>query len=103
MSASALKQPLVQFSKVLCSICCIEQVSDEELKERGCSGIQLKWAACPLCVGCAAKGFKASSVGKTRLQSKRIVRGQKRARVVPAPRAAAARKEASEATSDLSE
>jgi hypothetical protein len=75
-SASAMRQPLVEFIKGLCSICGIEQVSDEELKEQGCSGNRAKkWAACPLCVGCAARGFKASSVRKTRFQSKRIVRG----------------------------
>jgi hypothetical protein len=73
-SASAMRQPLVELSKGLCSICGIEQVSDEELKEQGCSGNPAKkWAACPLCVGCAAQGFEASSVRKTRIQSKRIV------------------------------
>jgi hypothetical protein len=97
MSASGMSQPLVNFSKGLRSICGIEQVSDEELKEQGCSDDHAKkWAACPLCVGCAAQGFKASSVRKTRIQSKRIVRGQKRARVVPAPRPAAAHKGDSE-------
>jgi hypothetical protein len=104
MSASAMSQPLVNFSTSLCSICGIEQVSDEELKEQGCSGNHAKkWAACPLCVGCAVQGFKARSVRKTRFQSKRIVRGQERARAVPAPRPAAARKGASEASSDCSE
>jgi hypothetical protein len=99
-----MSQPLVNFSKGLCSICGIEQVSDEELKEHGCSGNHAKrWAACPLCVGCAAHGFKASSVRKTRIQSKRIVRGQKLARAVPAPHPAAAHKGASEASSDYSE
>jgi hypothetical protein len=98
MSASAAKQPLVEFSKGLCSICGVEQVSGEELKEQGCSGNRAKkWAACQLCVGCAAQGFKASSVRKTRTQIKRIVRGQERVRAVPAPRPAAARKGASEA------
>jgi hypothetical protein len=88
----------VEFSQGLCSICGIEQVSDEELKEQGCSGNRAKkWATCPLCVGCAAQGFKASCVRKTRAQSKRIARGQKRAHAVPAPRPAAARKGASEA------
>jgi hypothetical protein len=78
MSASAMSQPLVNFSKGLCSICGIEQVSDEELKEQGCSGNHAKkWAACPSCVEYAAQGLKASSVRKTRIQSKRIVRGQK--------------------------
>jgi hypothetical protein len=58
MSASAMSQPLVNLSKGLCSTCGIEQVSDEELKEQGCSGNHAKkWAACPLCVGCAAQGF----------------------------------------------
>jgi hypothetical protein len=42
MSASAMKQPLVQFSKGLCSICGIELVSDEELREQGCSGHRAK-------------------------------------------------------------
>jgi hypothetical protein len=61
-----MSQPLVNFSKGLCSICGIEQVSDEELKEQVCSGNHAKkWAACPWCVGCAAQGFKASSVRKT--------------------------------------
>jgi hypothetical protein len=88
----------VEFSKGLCSICGIEQVSDEDLKEQGCSGNHAKqWALCPLCFGCAAQGFKASSVRKTRAQCKRIVRGQKRARAVSAPRSAAPRKSASEA------
>jgi hypothetical protein len=104
MSASAMKQALAEFSKGLCSICDIELVSDEELKEQGCSGnCAKKWAACPLCVGCAAQGFKASSVRKTRTQSKSIVRGQKRARAVLAPRPAATRKGVSEASSDYSE
>jgi hypothetical protein len=67
MSASGMSQPLVNFSNGLCSICGIEQVLDEELKEHGCSGNHAKkWAACPLCVGCAAQGFKASSVRKFR-------------------------------------
>jgi hypothetical protein len=74
MGASAMNQPLVHFSKGLCSVCGIEQVSDEELKEQGCSGNHAKkWAACPLCVGCAELGFKASSVRTTRMQSKRVV------------------------------
>jgi hypothetical protein len=104
MSASAIKQPLVEFNKGLCSICGIEQVSDEELKEQGCSGNRAKkWAACPLCDGCATQGFKASSVRKTTIQSKRIVQGRKRVRAVPAPRPAAARKGASETSSDYSE
>jgi hypothetical protein len=104
MSASAMSQPLVNLSKGLCSICGIEQVSDEELKEQGCSGNHAKkWAACPLCAGCAAQGFKASSVRKTRIQSKRIVQGQKRARAVPTPRPVAAHKSASGASSDQSE
>jgi hypothetical protein len=78
MSASAMSQPLVNFSKGLCSICGIEQVWDEELKQHSCSSDHAKkWAVCPLCVGCAAQGFKASSVRKSRVQSKRIVRGQK--------------------------
>jgi hypothetical protein len=97
-SASAMKQPLMEFRKDMCSICGIEQVSDEELIEQGCSGnCAKKWAACPMCFGCVAQGFKASFVRKTRTQSKRIVRGQKCARVVPAPRPAAARKGASDA------
>jgi hypothetical protein len=102
MSASAMSQPLVNFSKGLCSICGIEQVSVEELKEHayGCSGNHAKkWAACPLCIGCAVQGFKASSVRKTRIHSKRIVQGQKLARAVPA----AAHKGAFEASSDYSE
>jgi hypothetical protein len=104
MSASAMKQPLVEFSKGLFSIFGMEQVSDEELKEQGYSGNRAKkWAACPLCVGCAAQGFKASSVRKTRTQSKRIAREQNCARAVPAPRLAAARKGASEASSDYGE
>jgi hypothetical protein len=104
MSASAMSQPLVNFIKGLCSICGNEQVSDEELKEQGCSGNHTKkWAACPLCVGCAAQGFKASSVRETRIQSKKIVRGQKRAHAVPAPRPAAAHKGVSKASSDSSE
>jgi hypothetical protein len=104
MGASAMNQPLLHFSKGLCSVCGIEQVSGEELKEQGCSGNDAKkWAACPLCVGCAAQGFKASSVRKTRMQSKRVVRGQERAHAVPAPRPAAAHKGASEALSDYSE
>jgi hypothetical protein len=37
MSASAMSQPLVNFSKSLCSICGIEQVSDVELKEHSCN------------------------------------------------------------------
>jgi hypothetical protein len=103
MSASAMNEPLVRFSKGLCSMCGIEQVSDEDLKEQGCGGNHTaKWAACPLCVECAAHGFKASSMRKTRTQSKRIVRGEKRARAVPAPRPAAAQG-ASEASSDYSE
>jgi hypothetical protein len=82
MSASAMSQPLVNFSKGLCSICGIEQVLDEDLKEHGCSGTHAKkWAACPLCVGCAAQGFQANYVRKTRIQSKRIVRGHELARV----------------------
>jgi hypothetical protein len=69
MSASAMNQPLVVFSKGLCSICGIEQVSDEGLEEQGCSGRRAnKWTVCPLCVGCAAQGFKASTVRKTREQ-----------------------------------
>jgi hypothetical protein len=104
MGASAMNQPLVHFSKGLCSECGIEQVSDEELKEQGCSGNHAKkWAACSLCVGGAAHGFKASSVRKTKMQSKRVVRGQKRALAVPALRPAAAHKGASEASSDYSE
>jgi hypothetical protein len=60
----------VHFSKGLCSVCGIEQVSDEELKEQGCSGNHAKkWAACPLCVGGAAHGLKASSVRKSKMQS----------------------------------
>jgi hypothetical protein len=35
MSASAMNQPLVHFSKGLCSVCGIEQVSDQELKGAG--------------------------------------------------------------------
>jgi hypothetical protein len=55
MGASAMNQPLVHFSKGVCSVCGIEQVSDEELKEQGCSGNHAKkWAVCPLWVGCAA-------------------------------------------------
>jgi hypothetical protein len=55
MSASAMSQPLVNFSKSLCSTCGIEQVSDEELKEHGCScNHAKKWAACPLDVLCRA-------------------------------------------------
>jgi hypothetical protein len=55
MSASATSQPLVNFKEGLCSICVIEQVSDEELKEHGCSGNHAKkWAACPLCIVCCA-------------------------------------------------
>jgi hypothetical protein len=104
ISAIAMNQPLMHFSIGLCSVCVIEQVWDEELKEQGCSGNHAKkWAACPLCVGGAAQGFKASSVRKTKMQSKRVVRGQKRARAVPAPRPAAAHKGASEASSDYSE
>jgi hypothetical protein len=105
MSGSAMSQPLVNFSKGMCSICGIEHLSDKELKEHayGCSGNHAKkWAACPLCVGCAVQGFKASSVRKTRIQSKRIVRGQKLARAVPAPRPAGAHKGALEASSDYS-
>jgi hypothetical protein len=104
MGASAMNQPLVHFSKGLCSVCGIEQVSDEELQEQGCSGDHAKkWAACPLCIGCAAQDFKSSSVKKTRVQSNRVVRGQKRARAVPAPHPAAAHKGASEESSDYSE
>jgi hypothetical protein len=89
MSASAM-QPLVEFSKGLYSICGIEEESDEELREQGCSGnCAKKWAACPLCVGCAEQGFKACSLRKTKTQSKRIIQGQERARAVPAPRPAA--------------
>jgi hypothetical protein len=100
MSASAMSQPLVIFSKGLCSICGIERVWGEELKKHGCSSNHAKkWAACPLCVGCAAQGFKASSVRKSRVQNKRIVRGQKLARAVPALHPAAAKK----ASSDYSE
>jgi hypothetical protein len=74
-------------------------VSDEELKKHGCSGNHAKkGAACPLCVGCAAQGFKARSVRETKIQSKRIVRGQKLARTVPAPRPAPVHKGASEAS-----
>jgi ribosomal protein L37E len=99
-----MSQPLVNFSKGLCSICGFEQVLGEDLKEQGCSGNHaMKWAACPLCVGCAAQGFKASSVRKTRIQSKRIVRGQKLARAVQALRPAAVHKGASEASSNYSE
>jgi hypothetical protein len=73
-----MKQPLVDFSKGLLSICGIEQLSDEELKGQSCSGNHAKrWAACPFRVGCAAQGLKASSVRKSRIQSKRIVRGQR--------------------------
>jgi hypothetical protein len=68
MGASAMNQPLVHFSRGLCSVYGIEQVSDEELKEQGCSGnLAKKWGGCPLCVGCAAQGFKPSSVRKTRM------------------------------------
>jgi hypothetical protein len=103
MGASAMNQPLVHFSKGLCSVCGIEQVSDEELKEQGCSGNDAKkWAAFPLCVGGAVQGFKASSVKKTKMQSKRVVRGQKGVRAVPPPRPAAAYKGASDASSDYS-
>jgi hypothetical protein len=104
MSASAMNQPLVVFSKGLCSICGIEQVSDEGLEEQGCSSSRAnKWTVCPLCVGCAAQGFKASSVRKTREQSTRAVREQKRARAMQAARAAAVRKGTSEASFDWSE
>jgi hypothetical protein len=59
MSASAMSQPLVNCSKGWCSICGIEQVSDEELKEHGCSGNHAKkWAACPLCVRCVGRALK---------------------------------------------
>jgi hypothetical protein len=52
MSASAMNQPLVRFSKDLCSICGIEQVSDEDLKEQGCGGNHAaKWAACHCALG----------------------------------------------------
>jgi hypothetical protein len=72
-----MSQPLVNCSKGWCSICGIEQVSDEDLKEHGCSGNHAKkWAACPFCVRCAAQGFEASSVRKIRVQGKRIVQGQ---------------------------
>jgi hypothetical protein len=65
MGASAMNQPLLHFSKGLCSVCGIEQVSDEVLKEQGCSGnLAKKWAVFQLCVGGAAQGFKASSVRK---------------------------------------
>jgi hypothetical protein len=101
MSASAMNEPLVVFSKGLCSI---EQVSDEGLEEQGCSGSRAKkWTVCPLCVGCAAQGFKASSVRKTREQSTWAVRAQKRARAVQAARAASVRKGTSETSFEWSE
>jgi hypothetical protein len=93
----------MEFSEGLCSIWGIEQVSDEELKEQGCSAnLAKKRAACPSCGGCAAQGFKGTSVRKTRIQSKRIVRGQTCARAVPVPRPAAALQGASEASSGRS-
>jgi hypothetical protein len=67
MSASGMSQPLLNFSKGLCSICGIEQVLAEELKEQGCSGNHAKkWAACPLCVGCAGQGFNRKELGEPR-------------------------------------
>jgi hypothetical protein len=38
----AMNQPLVHFGKGLCSVCGIEQVWYEELKEQGCSGNHAK-------------------------------------------------------------
>jgi hypothetical protein len=55
MGASAMNQPLMHFRQGLCSVCGMEQVSDEELKEQGYSGSHAKeWAACPLCPLCGS-------------------------------------------------
>jgi hypothetical protein len=90
LSASALKQPLVDFSKSSCSICGVEQLSDAARKDQGCNGDKVKsWTAYPLCGSCAARGFKPTPVRKTESQSARAAREKKRKRAAPVRRAEA--------------
>jgi hypothetical protein len=87
MSNSAISLPLVQFKKGLCSVCGVEQVPGDALKQQGCSGNTAKsWSVYPLCEACAAHIFKAISVCKTKAQSKRSARAKKRARPATAAR-----------------
>jgi hypothetical protein len=87
MSKSAISLPHVQFNNGLCSVCCVEQVPGDALKQQGCSGNTAKsWSVYPLCEACAVRGFEATSVGKTKAQSKRSARANKRAWPAPAAR-----------------
>jgi hypothetical protein len=87
MSKSAISLPLVQFNQGLCSVCGVEQVPGDALKQQGCSGNTAKsWSVYPLCEACAVQGIEATSVRKTKAKSKRSARAKKRARPAPAAR-----------------
>jgi hypothetical protein len=92
--SSEWKQKLAKNTAILCIIIILYNLAMPIEMQRQSAQRQDTWAA---------QGFKASSVRNTRIQSKRIVRGHKLARAVPAPRPAAAHKGASEASSDYSE
>lgn len=94
-STSALNLPLVDFSKGVCSICGIVEVSAAARKEQKCRGDKpSNWDAFPLCDKCAARGFVAEPVRTTQAQAKQAARARKHARA-PAERAAAHARESS--------
>jgi hypothetical protein len=85
MSKSAINLPLIQFNRGLCSVCGVNQVPDDMLKQQGCGGNTAKsWIVYPLCEACAMQGVETTSVRQTKAQGKRSARSKKRAWPAPA-------------------
>jgi hypothetical protein len=71
MSKSAIYLPFVQINKGLCSVCGVNQVPDDVLKEQGCSGETAEsWSVYSLCEACAVRGYETTFVRQTKAQSK---------------------------------
>jgi hypothetical protein len=81
MSKSAINLPLVHFNKGLSSVCGVNQVPNDVLKQQGCCGNTAKsWSVYPFCEACAVRGFETTSVRQTNCaKSKRSARAKKRA------------------------